>query len=57
MNKKEKHSGTPKKEQINLSFIKHFIKSKKATNTLRLPEYELSNTLNLFIKKKKATKK
>lgn len=53
---KKKHSETPKKEQISLSFIKQFIKNKKATDTLLLPEHELSNTLNLCIKTKKATK-
>jgi len=55
MKKKEKRFETPK-EYISLSFIKQFIKNKKATDTLLLPEHELSNTLNLFIKTKKATK-
>jgi len=53
---KKKHSETPKKEQISLSFIKQYIKNKKATDTLLLLEHELSNTLNLFIKTKKAKK-
>lgn len=54
MNKKEKRFVIPK-ERISLSFIKQFIKNKKATDTLLLPEHELSNSLNLFIKTKKAT--
>jgi len=56
MSNKESESKKNKKERISLSFIKQFIRGKKSESTISLPEHEVSNMANLFIKTPKSNK-